>query len=99
MRHSPAGDPRGFPGFSRLERLLLLFSCDLPPGRVDQKRFAMRFLVFVLILFAIFHVALLFKLAFALFLAVALALGFWVLWRLKWVILAIFGLEELFGNR
>ena len=59
----------------------------------------MRFLIFLLVLFAIFHVALLFKVAFALFLAAALTIGFWVLWRLKWVILAIFGLEELFGNR
>ena len=56
----------------------------------------MRFLVFVLILVAIFHIALLFKLAFAIFLAAALAIGLWVLWRLKWVILAIFGLEALF---
>lgn len=56
----------------------------------------MRFLVFVLILVAIFHLALLFKLAFALILASALAIGLWVLWRLKWVILAVFGLEELF---
>lgn len=56
----------------------------------------MRFLVFVLILVAIFHLALLFKLAFAIILASALAIGLWVLWRLKWVILAIFGLEELF---
>lgn len=56
----------------------------------------MRFLVFVLILVAIFHLALLFKLAFAFILASALAIGLWVLWRLKWVILAVFGLEELF---
>ncbi len=56
----------------------------------------MRFLVFVLILVAILHIGLLFKLAFALFFASALAIGLWVLWRLKWVILAIFGLEELF---
>jgi hypothetical protein len=62
---------------------------------VDQERFVMRFLVFVAILFAIFHVALLLKMAFAIILALALATGFWVLWRLKWVILAIFGLEEL----
>lgn len=55
----------------------------------------MRFLVFVLVLVAIFHLALLFKLAFALFLALALSVGLWVLWRLKWVILAIFGIEEL----
>ena len=59
----------------------------------------MRFLVFVLILFAIFHLAFLFKVAFALIFAAALAIGVVVLWRLKWVILAIFGLEELFGDR
>ena len=55
----------------------------------------MRLLVLVLILFAIFHVALLIKVAFALVLAAALTIGLWVLWRLKWVILAIFGLEEV----
>jgi len=59
----------------------------------------MRFLVFLLILYAIFHLALLFKMAFAVILAAALTIGLWVLWRLKWVILGIFGLEELFGDR
>lgn len=55
----------------------------------------MRFLVLLLILFAVFHLLLLIKVAFAIFLAAALAIGLWVLWRLKWVILAIFGIEEL----
>lgn len=59
----------------------------------------MRFLVFLLILYAIFHVAVLFKMVFGAIFLVALVAGFWVLWRLKWVILGIFGLEELFGNR
>jgi len=59
----------------------------------------MRFLVVLLILFAIFHAALLFKLAFAIVFAAALTIGLCVLWRLKWVILGILGLEELFGNR
>jgi len=59
----------------------------------------MRFLVFLLILYAVFHVAVLFKMAFAVLFLAALVLGFWVLWRLKWVILGIFGLEELFGDR
>lgn len=59
----------------------------------------MRFLVLLLILVAIFHIGFLFKLAFALFFAAALTIGFCVLWRLKWVILGIFGLEELFGDR
>jgi len=59
----------------------------------------MRFLVFLLALYAIFHVAVLFKLAFAAIFLMALILGFWLLWRLKWVILGIFGLEELFGDR
>ena len=59
----------------------------------------MRFLVALLILVAIFHIATLFKLAFALLFLGALAIGFTVLWRLKWVILGILGLEELFGDR
>jgi hypothetical protein len=59
----------------------------------------MRFLVVLLILVAIFHIATLFKLAFALLFLAAVVIGFGVLWRLKWVILGIFGLEELFGDR
>ncbi len=55
----------------------------------------MRFLIVLQILVAILHIGLLFKLAFALVLAVALC----VLWRLKWVILAFVGLEELFWDR
>ena len=58
----------------------------------------MRFLVFLLILYGLFHIAVLFKMAFAFIVLAALFLGFWVLWRLKWVILGIFGLEELFGD-
>lgn len=59
----------------------------------------MRFLVFLAVLFALFHIATLFKLAFSLILLSALAIGLFVLWRLKWVILGFLGLEELFGNR
>ena len=59
----------------------------------------MRFLVFLLILYGIFHIAALFKLAFAVIFLAAVAIGLTVLWRLKWVILGIFGLEELFGDR
>jgi hypothetical protein len=70
-------------------RILALF------GRIVQERCAMRLLVLLLILFVIFHAALLIKVAFAVVLAAALTIGLWVLWRLKWVILAIFGLEEL----
>ncbi|HLY90019.1 MAG TPA: hypothetical protein VKQ27_13640 [Acetobacteraceae bacterium] len=59
----------------------------------------MRLLVLLLILFAIFHVALLIKVAFAIVLAAALTIGLWVLWRLKWVILGILGLEEVLSAR
>jgi hypothetical protein len=58
----------------------------------------MPFLVILAILFVGFHFMLLLKLVFAVILALALTIGFWVLWRLKWVILAIFGLEELFDR-
>lgn len=56
----------------------------------------MPFLVILLILFVAFHFTLLLKTLLAIILAVALTVGLWVLWQLKWVILAIFGLEELF---
>ena len=55
----------------------------------------MRFLVLLAILFALFHIGLLIKVTFALILAAALTIGLCVLWRLKWVILGILGLEEL----
>ncbi len=56
----------------------------------------MRFLIIVAILFAVLHLALLVKLVFAIILAGALTIGLWVLWRLKWVILALIGIEEIF---
>ena len=59
----------------------------------------MRFLVLLAILFAIFHVAFLVKVAFAILFAAALTIGLWVLWRLKWVILGVLGLEALFSDR
>ena len=56
----------------------------------------MKLLVILAILFVAFKFVFLLKLAFALLFAGALAIGLMVLWRLKWVILAILGLEELF---
>ena len=56
----------------------------------------MPLLVILGILFVAFHFLLLLKVALAIILAGALTIGLWVLWKLKWVILAIFGLEELF---
>ena len=56
----------------------------------------MPFLVILAILFVAFHFTFLLKTIFAIIFALALTIGLWVLWKLKWVILAIFGLEELF---
>ena len=56
----------------------------------------MKLLAILAILFVILKFGFLLKLAFTLILVAALGIGLMVLWRLKWVILGILGLEELF---
>jgi hypothetical protein len=57
----------------------------------------MPWLIAIVLLFAFLHYLL--PLALAVLAAAMVAFALWVLWRLKWVILGIIGLEELFGGR
>ena len=53
----------------------------------------------IALILAVVFLHFLWPLLLAVIVAAALVIGFWVLWKLKWVILAIFGLEEIFGGR
>jgi len=59
----------------------------------------MSWLVILLLGFAGLHFGLLLPIQTAIVGAVVLMIGLWVVWKLKWVILGIIGLEELFGGR
>jgi hypothetical protein len=59
----------------------------------------MPLLILLLILFAGLHFLLFLPAAFAIILAAIGTVALWLLWKLKWVILGIIGLEEIFGGR
>jgi hypothetical protein len=59
----------------------------------------MAWLIILLCLFAGLHFALLAPAQIAIIIAGVLTAIFWTIWKLKWVILGIIGLEEIFGNR
>ena len=59
----------------------------------------MSWLVILLVLFLGLHLGLLMPTQIAIVSAGALTVGVWLLWKLKWVILGIIGLEEFFGGR
>jgi hypothetical protein len=59
----------------------------------------MGWLILLMILFAALHFGVLLPTQIAIFGALVLTALLWVVWKLKWVILAIIGLEELFGGR
>ncbi|MGB9154465.1 MAG: hypothetical protein WCD70_15425 [Alphaproteobacteria bacterium] len=59
----------------------------------------MSWLVILLILFAGLHLGLLVPTQLAIAGAAMLVVSMWLLWKLKWVILGIIGLEEFFGGR
>ncbi len=58
----------------------------------------MSWLVILLIVFAALHYVIFLPAQVAILGAVMLTLGLWLLWKLKWVILGIIGLEEIFGG-
>jgi hypothetical protein len=58
----------------------------------------MSWLVIFLGVFAGLHLGLLFPPQLAIIGAAGLTVGLWIVWKLKWIILGIFGLEELFGG-
>lgn len=47
---------------------------------------------------AALHLVLGLPIGLAIIVALAISFGFWVLWKLKWIILGILGLEALFGG-
>ena len=59
----------------------------------------MPWLVILLLLFAGLHLGLLLAVQIAIIGATVVTVGLWVVWKLKWVILGIIGLEEMFGGR
>jgi hypothetical protein len=59
----------------------------------------MAWLVILLLSFAAFHFLLFVPIQLALIGALVLTAVLWLVWKLKWVILAVIGLEELFGGR
>jgi hypothetical protein len=59
----------------------------------------MPLLILLLILFAGLHFILFLPAAFAIVVAGIGTVALWLLWKLKWVILGIIGLEEIFGGR
>ncbi len=59
----------------------------------------MPWLVILLLAFVGLHFGLLLITQTALLGAIVLMVGLWILWKLKWIILGVIGLEELFGGR
>lgn len=59
----------------------------------------MPWLVILLIAFAGLHFALFFPMQLAIICAAVATAALWLLWKLKWIILGIIGLEEIFGGR
>ena len=58
----------------------------------------MSWLVILFVLFAGLHFGLLLPTQMAIIGAGILTVCLWLVWKLKWVVLGIFGLEELFGG-
>ncbi len=59
----------------------------------------MSWLIILFLGFAGLHFGLLLPTQTAIVGAVVLMVGLWVIWKLKWVILGIIGLEEIFGDK
>jgi hypothetical protein len=59
----------------------------------------MAWLIILLVLFAALHLILLVPAQLAIVGGVVLTAIVWMVWKLKWVILGIIGLEEIFGGR
>ena len=59
----------------------------------------MFWLIFLLAVFAVLDFMLHLPAQFAIGAAAVVTIVLWLLWKLKWVILGIVGLEEIFGGR
>ena len=59
----------------------------------------MPWLIILLLAFAGLHFVLFLAAQAAIVIAAIATVGLWLLWKLKWIILGIIGLEEIFGGR
>ena len=59
----------------------------------------MGWLVFLGLIFAGLHFLLFLPAGVAIIAAAVVTIALWLLWKLKWIILGIIGLEEIFGGR
>jgi len=59
----------------------------------------MAWLIILLIAFAGLHFGLFLPAQMAIICALAATGALWLLWKLKWIILGVIGLEEVFGGR
>jgi len=59
----------------------------------------MFWLIILLLAFAFLHFMLFLPVQAAIIAAALATLMLWLLWKLKWIILGIIGLEEIFGGR
>ncbi len=59
----------------------------------------MPWLIIMLLGFAGLRVGLNFPTQPSIVVAAVVTIGLWIIWKLKWVILGIIGLEEIFGGR
>jgi hypothetical protein len=58
----------------------------------------MPWLIILGLMFSLLHFVLLLPATFAVAVSVVFTAILWIVWKLKWVILGIIGLEELFGG-
>jgi hypothetical protein len=59
----------------------------------------MAWLIILFLLFAGLHFVLLLPAQLGIIVAAVATVVLWIVWKLKWVILGIIGLEEIFGGR
>ena len=59
----------------------------------------MGWLIFLVAIFAGLHFVLMMPAQIAIAGAAVVTIALWLLWKLKWIILGIIGLEEIFGGR
>lgn len=59
----------------------------------------MAWLIILIFLFLALHFFLLVPTQLAIASAAVLTVVLWIFWRVKWILLAIIGLEEVFGDR
>jgi len=59
----------------------------------------MSWMIFLIVVFLGLHFVVMLPVQIAIVLGAVLSVALWLLWKLKWFILGIIGLEEVFGGR